>query len=50
MDDARDSMATVRSLEMVAQHAYLKMAELIDGNHLDEACQVANILKEVGLV
>lgn len=50
MDDTRGSMTTVKTIETVAQHAYLKMAELIDGNHLEEARQVASILKEVGIV
>lgn len=44
------SVATVKSIETVAQHAYLKIAELIDGNHLDEARQVAEILQVVGIV
>ena len=46
----RDTAATVRTIETVAQHAYLKMAELIDGGHLEEARQIAEILKEVGVV
>lgn len=50
MDEPMGSMATVKTIEMVEQHAYLKMAELIDGNHLAEARQVAEILKEVGIV
>lgn len=41
---------TVATIETVAQHAYLKIAELIDGNHLDEARQVAEVLKAVGIV
>ena len=50
MHDDMSSGATVRTIETVAQHAYLKMAELIDGNHLDDACKVAHLLKEVGIV
>lgn len=50
MDGNRASGATVRTIETVEQHAYLKMAELIDGNHLEEARQVAEILKAVGIV
>lgn len=50
MDDAMGSVATVKSIETVAQHAYLKIAELIDGNHLEEARQVAEILQVVGIV
>ena len=46
----RETMTTVKTIETVAQHAYLKMAELIDGGHLEEARQVAEILKEVGVV
>lgn len=48
--DEKENQATVRTLETVAQHAYLKMAELIDGNHLEEARQVAETLKVVGIV
>lgn len=50
MGDTSCSVTTVKTIETVAQHAYLKMAELIDGNHLDEARQVAEILKVVGVV
>lgn len=50
METGKETSTTVRTIETVAQHAYLKMAELIDGNHLDEACKVAHILKEVGIV
>ena len=48
--EEKESQATVKTLETVAQHAYLKMAELIDGNHLEEARQVAEVLKVVGIV
>lgn len=41
---------TVASLEMLERHAYVKLTELIDGNHLDEASKVADVLKAVGLV
>lgn len=41
---------TVASLEMLERHAYVKLTELIDGNHLDEAGKVAEVLKAVGLV
>lgn len=50
MDDVKSCAGTVRTLETVAQHAYLKMAELIDGNHIDEARQIAEVLKVVGIV
>lgn len=50
MDDTGVNQTTVRTIETVAQHAYLKMAELIDGDHLKEARQVAEILKVVGVV
>lgn len=50
MDDKGACGATVRMIDTVEQHAYLKIAELIDGNHLDEARQVAEILKVVGIV
>lgn len=46
----RGSAATVRTIETVEQHAYLKMAELIDANHIDEARKVADLLKVVGIV
>lgn len=45
-----ENQATVRTLETVAQRGYLKLAELIDGNHLEEARQVAEVLKVVGIV
>lgn len=45
-----ENKATVRTLETVEQHAYLKIAELIDGNHIEEARQVAEVLKVVGIV
>lgn len=48
--DVMDSMATAKTIETVAQHAYIKMAELIDGNHIEEARQVAEVLKVVGIV
>lgn len=50
MEDKRETVATVKTLETVAQHAYLKIAELIDGNHIEEARQVAEVLKVVGIV
>lgn len=50
MEDAVGSKAAVKVIETVEQHAYLKIAELIDGNHLDEACKVAELLKVVGIV
>lgn len=50
MEDVRCSTATVTTIETVAQHGYLKIAELIDGNHIEEARQVAEVLKVVGIV
>ena len=50
MEHETCSSATIRSLETVEQHAYLKIAELIDGNHIEEARQVAEVLKVVGIV
>lgn len=50
MEDVKDCVTTVRTLDTVAQHAYLKMAELIDGGHIEEARQVAEVLKVVGIV
>lgn len=50
MDATTGSVTTVKTIETVAQHAYIKIAELIDGNHLDEARQVAEILQVVGIV
>ena len=50
MEEIRGAAATVKTLEAVEQRAYVKIAELIDGNHFDEARKVAGILKEVGLV
>lgn len=44
------SPATVRTLETLEQHAYMRIAELLDGNHIDEARQVAEVLKVVGIV
>lgn len=50
MGETNGCVATVRLIETVEQHAYMKLAELIDGNHLEEARQVAGILREVGIV
>lgn len=50
MDNTMGSTATVKMIETVEQHAYVKIAELIDGNHLDEARQVAELLRVVGIV
>ena len=44
------NQATVSLLETLEQHAYLKISELLDGNHFEEAQQVADILKAVGIV
>lgn len=50
MEEMRGHGATVRTLETLEQHAYMRITELIDGNHISEARQVAQILKEVGIV
>lgn len=50
MDETRGSTATVKLIETVEQHGYMKLVELIDGNHLSEARQVAELLKAVGIV
>lgn len=42
--------ATVQLLETLEQHSYKRLTELIDGNHLEEARQVAELLKAVGIV
>jgi len=42
--------STVKLIETVAKHGYLKIAEMIDDNRLDEACKVVEILKGVGIV
>lgn len=41
---------TVPLLEMLEQHGYTKIAELIDGGHLEEARQVAEVMKLVGVI
>lgn len=48
MEDCRDTTAVL--LETIEKHGYMKIAELIDGNHLTEAGQVVEILRGVGLV
>jgi len=48
MRDKNDN--TMALLDTIERHGYMKIAELIDGNHLSEAGQVVDILKGVGLV
>ena len=48
--DGDCNQATVRLLETLEQHGYIRITELLDGNHLDEAQQVAALLREVGLI
>ena len=50
MDGQTANQTTVKLIETLAQHGYMQIAALIDGNHLDEARKVADILKEVGIV
>lgn len=50
MPEVSECVATVKTIETVAQHGYLKIAELIDHNHIDEARKVAEVLKVVGIV
>ena len=49
MDDGCNQ-TTVKLLETLEQHGYMRLTELLDGNHLDEARQVAELLKAVGIV
>ena len=49
-DERMPSDSTVILLETLERHAYMKIAELIDGSHLDEADKIADILKKVGIV
>lgn len=45
-----ETLTTARMIEVVAQHGYTQIATLLDQNRLQEARQVAEILKEVGAV
>lgn len=45
-----ETQTTVRLIETLAQHGYTQIATLLDQNRLQEARQVAEILKEVGAV
>lgn len=45
-----ENQTTVKMIEMVAQHGYMKIAALLDQNRTIEARQVAEILKEIGIV
>lgn len=49
-DERKPSDSTVILLETLERHAYMKIAELIDGSRLDEADKIADILKKVGIV
>lgn len=49
-DERMPSDSTVILLETLERHAYMKIVELIDGSHLDEADKIADILKKVGIV
>ena len=48
-EERMPSDSTVILLETLERHGYMKIAELIDGSHLDEADKVADILKKVGI-
>lgn len=50
MEERDVNQSTVRLIETVAQHGYMQIAALIDGNHIDEARQIAELLKVVGIV
>lgn len=49
-EERKPSESTVVLLETLERHGYMKIAELIDGSHLDEADKVADILKKVGII
>lgn len=49
-DDREPQSSTVALLDALENHAYLQMTQLIDGNHLDEADKIADILKKVGVI
>lgn len=42
--------SAVAMLEMIERHGYYKLAELIDGNHIEEASKLTDILKAVGII
>lgn len=50
MADNQAHEGTVCMLSTLERHGYAKLTELIDGNHLAEARQVAAIMKEVGII
>lgn len=50
VEDRKPQESTVAVLETLERHAYMQIAELIDGRHLDEADKIADILKKVGIV
>lgn len=50
VEDRKPQESTVSVLETLERHAYMQIAELIDGRHLDEADKIADILKKVGIV
>lgn len=50
MNDTTSCMTTVKTIETVAQHGYLRIAELLDQNRIHEAREIALVLKELGIV
>ena len=50
MEPREVNQIIARLLDTLEQHGLMKVTELIDGNRLDEACKVVDILRGVGVV
>ena len=50
MGDREVNLQTVDAIEGLHQTALKRIGVLIEGNHLDDACKVAEILTRVGIV
>lgn len=45
-----ETQTTIRTIETVAQHGYMQIAALLDQNRAKEAREIAEVLKELGIV
>lgn len=45
-----ENIKTVFTIEMVAQHGYMAIAELFDERRFDEAGKVADVLSKCGII
>lgn len=50
LDQRRGSVGAVMLLDRLEVKALGRIIDLIDGNHLDEARQVVQIIREVGII